>query len=226
MLVQDFTEARIFLNPLTKEPVRACQPIRNQPSFCSRLAILCLCANFFVGPAFADTASSLKELSEWQKKIKEAAERGDMNLADRNAVGAMQLVSNNPAAYERSLVTWNIFTPVRDLISSYRKNGKYDRANYMTNWLYSTEQKMYGAKSVELVDPMTEFGRTLEAQNKNAEAEARYKQALALADQAPYIDTLAKTKVWTACFCYSELLRKMGRDKESLTVMQSVKKYQ
>ena len=185
-----------------------------------------MCANLFVGPGFADTISSMKELSEWQKKIKESAERGDMDLADRNAVGAMQLVSKNPAAYDRSMVNYNIFTPVKDLISSYRKNRKYDRANYMTNWLYSTGQRMYGAKSVELVEPLTEFAKTLEAQNKNSEAEARYKQALAIADGAPYLDTIAKSRVLMVCMYYSELLRKMGRDGESITVMQSYKKYQ
>ena len=202
MKAREFTKVTSLPIPLAKAPLSVYRPARSRVAFRLRLAVLCLCAYLFGSPAFADTISSMKELSEWQKKIKEPAERGDMNLAERNAVSAMQLVSNNPSAYEKSIVAWNIFTPVKDLISSYRKNRRYDRADYLTNWFYGTEQKLYGAKSAELIDPITEFAKTLEAQNKNTEAEARYKQALAIADRVPYIDTLGKTKVWTAVFGY------------------------
>ena len=226
MIEQDIRRVTSSPIPLANASIAARRPTCSQAAFRLRLGVICLCANLFIGPAFADHLSSMTELNEYQKKIKEAAERGDMDLADRNAVGAMQTVSKNPTAYERSVVNYSIFLTVKDLISSYRKNRKYDRANYMTNWLYSTEQKMYGTKSVEMVDPIAEFAKTLEAQNKNTEAEARYKQALAIADAAPFLDTMTKSKVMSVIMDYSQLLRKMGREGESITIMQTFKKYQ
>ncbi len=169
----------------------------------------------------------MRELDGYKKQIEGNATQGKMDMADRYAVAAMQLVSKNPAGYNKSWIDIDVLTPVKDLISSYRKNGNYSKADYLTNWYYSTIQAVYGSSSINLVDALKEYASTLEAQSKLGEAEGRYKQAIAVADKAPFIDTFGKLKMLTVVMSYTQMLQKMGREQDAQKVMDTYnKKYQ
>jgi hypothetical protein len=192
-----------------------------------RALISCICAMVLLStPAFADTFSSMRELSSYATNIKNSAERGDMKTAERYAVAGLQLTSKNPRGYERSFVNLYIVMPTKDLISSFRRLGKYDRADYLTTWLYDTQSKIYGVNSIETVEAISQFASTLEAQHKYGEAEGRYKQALAISSKAPFIDTVGKITVMGIVMNYAAMLKKLGRDKDAQACLDTMSKYQ
>jgi hypothetical protein len=192
-----------------------------------KIILSCACACLFITqPVMADALSSMTALSGYSTNIKSNAERGDFKMAERYAVAGLQLVSKNPSAYEPSFVRLYIETPTKELISSLRRFGKYDRADYITNWLYDCISKVHGNNSIELMDPLSEFATTLSFQKKYGEAEARYKQALAIADKAPFVDTLGKLKIMSVSIAYSELLKKLGREKDAELCLQRIQRFQ
>ncbi len=168
--------------------------------------------------------SSLNAMQESGNKLKSAAEQGDFDKADSTAIEAMQLVAKNPEGYDKGLFSLFVLMPVKDLISSYRKNEKFERADKMTKELYEFDRQIYGANSIELMSPLIEFAETLEAQNKTSEAEARYKEALGIADRAPFITSTDNFSVMAACMSYARLLKAAGRKEDAVNLINTYNK--
>ncbi len=193
-----------------------------------RIAIVMLALCFlqsFCSPANADSFSAIKELSGYEKNITGSAERGEFDLADRYAVAALQLVQKNTGKYQDSLVNLYVTRPVGDLISNYRRRNSFAKANYLNDWLYDTQKKRFGGDSLQCMSAIVEYAKTMEAQGKVPEAEARYKQAIAIADKAPFVDSMGKLQVMVTITSYSAMLQKRGRADDAQAVLKQMDKF-